>query len=101
MNAAGQPFAGLLALGGNHDVRPFAGQPHSESFANPAAGAGHQGDAAAEIGMQGGYRVGHRLTLSSHGPEQARIPRHPALRPARALPRALASEAPPASAVAL
>ena len=61
MDAAGQPFGGLLALGGHRDVRPFLGQPDGQRLADAAARAGDHRHAAAQVGMQRRIGFGHTL----------------------------------------
>ena len=62
VDAAGQAFGGLLALGGHYDIRAFLREADGERLADAAAGAGDHGDAAAQVGMKNGIRFGHDCT---------------------------------------
>ena len=87
MDAAGELFAGLLALGANRDVGAFGGQSEGQSFADAAAGSGDGGNASSEIGMEHCFRVWHsQPEISTAGTARAWYAAVRCVRATRSLP---------------
>ena len=61
VDAAGQAFGGLLALGGHHDIRAFLREADRQRPADAAAGSGDHRHAAAQVGMKHGVGFAHTL----------------------------------------
>ena len=67
VDAAGEVFGGLLALGRDRNVRAFLRQPYGQRFADAAAGAGDHGHAAVQVGMKNAIGIGHGFIEVSIG----------------------------------
>ena len=61
MDAAGQAFGGLFALGGHGHIRAFPRQTDSQIPADAAAGSRDHRHAAAQVGMKNGVGFAHTL----------------------------------------
>ena len=61
VDAAGQAFGGLFALGGHHDIGAFLREADCQRPADAAAGSGDHRDAAAQVGMKHGVGFAHTL----------------------------------------
>ena len=61
VDAAGQPFGGLFALGRHRDIRAFLRETDCQGPADAAAGSGDHRDAAAQVGMKYGVGLAHTL----------------------------------------
>jgi hypothetical protein len=54
VDAAGQAFGGVLAFGRHRNVGAFLGKPDGEGTPDAAAGSGHDGHSARQVGMKNG-----------------------------------------------